>query len=296
MVSPSATTRPSPEDGLADGRGGTTVSGDVVRPHFSSFRRRFSARPAVVGSFIKPPTTHATEIFCSLGYDFVVIDEEHAPFDRAATDVVLLAARASNLAGIVRVSSDDPSNILSCLDCCSTGVLVPHVATVEKARAVAAAARYRGGRRGYSGSARAGAYGATPVWTLVDEQDASVCAIAMIEDPEALDHIDAIAAVDGIHGLFIGRGDLTVALGAKSSADASVTNAVTRVIAAARKVAKPVCVMVANAAEAKNFADLGASAFIISSDQGQMRRGTAQTLTDFKSLVQTTDGTHVSQH
>ena len=107
------------------------MSGEIVRPHFSSFRRRFSARQAVVGSFIKTPTTHATEIFGALGYDFVVIDEEHAPFDRAMTDVVLLAARASNLAGIVRVSSDDPAKILSCLDCGAAGVLVPHVATVK---------------------------------------------------------------------------------------------------------------------------------------------------------------------
>ena len=134
------------------------------------------------------------------------------------------------------------------------------------------------------------------MWTLVDEQDASVCAIAMIEDAQALDQIDAIAAVDGIHGLFIGRGDLTVALGAKSSADASVKDAVIRIIAAAKKAAKPVCVMVASAAEAKDISGLGASAFIISSDQGQMRRAAAQTLTDFKTLVQTTDGSHVSQH
>jgi 2-keto-3-deoxy-L-rhamnonate aldolase RhmA len=272
------------------------VSGDIVRPHFSSFRRRFSARQSVVGSFIKTPTTHATEILGGLGFDFVVIDEEHAPFDRESTDLVLLAARASNVAGIVRVSSDDPAKILSCLDCGATGVLVPHVASVEKARAVAAAARYRGGRRGYSGSARAGGYGATPVWSLVDEQDASVCAIAMIEDPEALDQIDAIAGVDGIHGLFIGRGDLTVALGAKSSSDTPVKDAVALVIAAAKKANKPVCVMVASATEAKEFADLGASAFIISSDQGLMRRAATQTLTDFKTLVQTTDGTHVSQH
>ena len=66
--------------------------------------------------------------------------------------------------------------------------------------------------------------------------------------------------------------------------------AVIRIIAAAKKVGKPVCVIVASAAEAGDFAGLGASAFIISSDQGQMRRAAAQTLTDFKTLVQTTDG------
>src|SRR3954463_12347011 len=112
MVSPSATSRSASQKRLrADGSGGTTVSGDIVRPHYSSFRRRFSARQAVVGTFIKTPTTHATEIFGALGYDFVVIDEEHAPFDRETTDVALLAARASNVAGIVRVSSDDPAKI-----------------------------------------------------------------------------------------------------------------------------------------------------------------------------------------
>jgi len=276
------------------------LSGDVIRPHFSDFRRRFSGGQHVVGSFIKTPTTHATEIFGALGYDFVVIDEEHAPFDRAMTDVVLLAARASNVAGIVRVSSDDPAKILSVLDCGAAGVLVPHVASVEKAQAVAAAARYRGGKRGYSGSPRAGGYGATPMWDLVAEQDSSVCAIAMIEDPEALDQIDAIAAVDGIHGLFIGRGDLTVALGAKSSSNPKVQQAVKQIIAAANKAHKPVCVMVAGAAEAKDFADLGASAFIISSDQSQMRRAAAQTLTDFKKLTHTPEApqeaAHVSQH
>ena len=69
--------------------------------------------------------------------------------------------------------------------------------------------RYRGGRRGYSGSGRAGRYGGTPLWTNVDEQDARTTVIAMIEDPEALPVIDQIANVDGLDGFFIGRGDLT---------------------------------------------------------------------------------------
>jgi 2-keto-3-deoxy-L-rhamnonate aldolase RhmA len=71
-------------------------------------------------------------------------------------------------------------------------------------------------------------------------------------------------------------------------------DAVKRIVAAAKKVKKPVCVMVGAAAEAKDFADLGATAFIISSDQGQMRRAAAQTFTDFKKLVQTAENAHVS--
>ena len=67
----------------------------------------------VARSSRRRPRTRPTD-FGALGYDFVVIDEEHAPIDRAMTDVMLLAARAGNLAGIVRVSSDDPVKILSC--------------------------------------------------------------------------------------------------------------------------------------------------------------------------------------
>jgi 2-keto-3-deoxy-L-rhamnonate aldolase RhmA len=269
------------------------LSGEV-RPHFSTFRSRFSSGQHLVGTFIKTPTTHATEIFGALGYDFMVIDEEHAPFDRIMTDMVILAARASNIASIVRVSSDDPAKILSVLDCGATGVLVPHVYSVEKAQAIAAAARYRGGKRGYSGSARAGAYGGTPMWDLIEEQDSSACVIAMIEDPEALDRIDDIVAVDGIHGVFIGRGDLTASFGVKSNTDPKVVDAVKRIIAAAKRVKKPVCVMTANAAEVTDFADLGATSFIISSDQGLMRRAASQTITDFKKLTTTLGKSHVS--
>ena len=249
-----------------------------------SFRSRFVAGERLVGSFIKTPSVHATEIFGLLGYDFVVIDEEHAPIDRAMTDVMLLAARAYGVAGLVRVSSDDPSKLLSALDCGAAGVLVPHVGSVAKAKAVAAAGRYRGGRRGYSGSARAGAYTGTPMWDVVEEQDSSVAIIGMIEDPEALDDIDAIAAVEGIHGFFIGRGDLTVALNAKSSGAPEVKDAVARITKAVRRCGKPVCVMVGAAAETSDFADLGATAFIIASDQTYMRRAAAQALAEFRKI------------
>jgi 2-keto-3-deoxy-L-rhamnonate aldolase RhmA len=246
-----------------------------------TFRQRFVARERLVGSFIKTPTSHATEILGDLGFDFVVIDEEHAAFNRESIDVALLAARASAIAGVVRVAEARASSILSALDCGAVGVLVPHVLSVEKAKDVASWSRYRSGRRGYSGSARAGRYGATPVWTNVEESDARTTVIAMIEDPEALATIDAIARVDGVDGFFIGRGDLTVSLGAASSSAPEVQDAVRRISAAARSANKPVCVMVGSANEAKPFHELGASAFIVSSDQGFMRRAASEALKEF---------------
>ena len=118
----------------------------------------------------------------------------------------------------------------------------------------------------------------------VDASDAATTVIAMIEDPEALDEIDAIVAVDGLDGFFIGRGDLTVAFGAPSNDAPPVQAAVERITAAARAVRKPVCVMVASAAEAKAFQALGATAFIVSSDQSFMRRAAGQALADFAAL------------
>ena len=247
----------------------------------NTFRGRFAARERLLGSFIKTPTSHAIEILGDIGFDFAVIDEEHAAFNRESIDIALLAARASGIAGIVRVAEARASSILSALDCGAVGVLVPHVLSVEKAKEVASWSRYRGGRRGYSGSARAGRYGATPMWTVIDESDARTTVIAMIEDPEALDTIDAIARVEGIDGFFIGRGDLTASLGAASAAAPEVQDAVRRISAAARSANKPVCVMVGSANEAKPFQELGASAFIISSDQGFIRRAASDALKEF---------------
>lgn len=248
----------------------------------AKFRTRFIQRELLTGTFIKTPTPHAIEILGAVGFDFVVIDEEHAPFNPESTDVALLAARASGTAGIVRVP--DASHILRVLDCGASGVLVPHVASVQKAREVAAAGRYRNGKRGYSGSTRAGGYGGGKVWDLVDRLDSETTIIAMIEDPEALDDIDAILSVDGLDGVFIGRGDLTVALGAPSSDAPPVKSAVDKITAAAGRVGKPVCVMVGSAAEAKGFKDAGASAFIVSTDQGFLRSMASQALAEMTRL------------
>lgn len=254
------------------------------RPAPSTFRQRFAAGDILLGTFIKTPTSHTSEIIGGLGFDFVVIDEEHAVFDRVSIDQALLGARAAGTAGIVRVAEPSAAKLLAVLDDGAIGVLVPHVSSVEKARDIVAACRYRGGKRGFSNTNRGGGYGATGIWEHVDARDAETTVIAMIEDPEALDDIDAIVAVEGLDGFFIGRGDLTVALQATGLADPKVRAAAEKITTAARKVGKPVCLMVASAAEAAEWRALGASAFIVSSDQGFMRTAALKTRADFDAL------------
>ena len=252
--------------------------------HTADFRTRFRDGRTLLGSFIKTPTSHTVEILGGMGFDFVVIDEEHAPFDRVTIDVALLAARASGTAGIVRVAEPTSSKLLAVLDDGAVGVLIPHVASVAKAKAVVSACRYRGGSRGFSSSPRAGGYGAIAAWPHVDAQDATVTVIAMIEDPEAIEDIDAIAAVEGLDGIFIGRGDLSIALGAESPNAPEIRAATEKAVKAARAVGKPACLMVNSIAETAQFIEMDATTFIVSSDQGFMRQAAAKVMDDFKAL------------
>ncbi|MBN9048813.1 MAG: aldolase [Rhizobiales bacterium] len=249
----------------------------------ATFRKRLHAGETLVGTFLKTPTSHATEIIGDLGFDFVIIDQEHAPFDRTTTDIALLAALAADVPALVRVPG--PEAILSVLDCGATGVLVPHIATAAQAKEAAALCRYSNGRRGFATSTRAGRYTAVPMWQHIAERDERTVVVAQIEDPPALDAIDAIAAVEGIDSLFIGRGDLTAAYGDPSKDPPAVRQAVENIAAAGRAAKKPISVYVGGNAEATWLQSLGASMFVLSSDQGFMRDGAARGLARLKEAV-----------
>lgn len=250
----------------------------------TSFRERFRAGEHLVGTFLKIPTSHPAEIIGSVGFEFVIIDEEHAPWDRITIDQALLGARAAGTAGFVRVAEPTPARILACLDDGAVGVLVPHVNSAAKAREMAAAFRYRGGSRGFSNTTRAGNFGGYGLWDHVGKGDAEATFIAMIEDPEALDVLDDILAVEGLDGVFIGRGDLTVAMGAAAMDAPEILDACARIMAAAKKAGKPIAIMAATPEEAERYREMGASAFIIGADQGFLRGAASAAYKTFSAL------------
>jgi staphyloferrin B biosynthesis citrate synthase len=110
--------------------------------------------------------------------------------------------------------------------------------------------------------------------------DARATVLAMVEDPEVLGEIDALAAVSGLDGLFLGRGDLTVALGEPSPDAPAVRSAVERIAQAARASGIPLCAHVARyvPAEFEWLRSIGVTVFVVSSDQGMMRRAATETL------------------
>lgn len=249
---------------------------------YAAFRSRLLAREQLIGTFIKTPTTHATEMFGIMGYDFVIFDCEHAPIGIEALDAMVLAARAYDIAAIVRVTSSEPGEILSALDVGASGVMVPHVWNPEIARSIAQACRYRGGRRGFAATSRAGDYGARSYSAHKDKADAEATCIAMIEDLEAVPHLDEIMAVPGIDAIFIGRGDLTAALDEQNMKSAATMEVVEKITAAARRAGMPMSVLCADRDDAANMHRLGASAFAVSSDHGFMRASAARALEQFR--------------
>jgi staphyloferrin B biosynthesis citrate synthase len=250
------------------------------------FRERLRSRELLLGTFLKTPSPHATEILGTLGFDFVVVDQEHAPFDRVSTDVILLAAKAARIAALVRVPDDRASGILAALDDGADGIIVPHVSSAAQARRIVASARYRGGKRGFSNSSRAGRYGALGFRDHVAISDAATTVIAMVEDPEAVDAA-AEMAVEGLDAFFLGRADLSVALGAASMTDTPVRAAVERIASAAAAKQVPLIAYVGSldAAEISYLRDVGVTAFAVSSEQGLMRTAASAAVSDFRALM-----------
>jgi 2-keto-3-deoxy-L-rhamnonate aldolase RhmA len=231
------------------------------------------------GLFIKTPSPHVVEVLGTAGLDFAVIDAEHGPFDRAALDVMMLAGRAAGLPLFVRVADQQASAILGALDLGAVGVVVPHVDTVEIARAIAASARYRGGSRGYSGAPRHAGYGTIPMRAVIAAAD-EVRVIVQIEHPDAVPRAAEILALEGVDGILVGRADLAIAMGEEDSGAARVDDAVRELFASVRTSEKIKGVVVSSEPERSRYADQGANWFIMGNDQGLLRSAAVRLLAD----------------
>ena len=199
-----------------------------------TLKSRLQAHELLAGTWVKTPHPHIVEVLSLSPLDLIVLDAEHAPFGRESIDACILAGRVSGKPLLVRPASAAHEAILQALDSGADGVIVPHIRSADEARALVRACHYGATgadqARGFAGSTRAAGY-TTLGMARHREAAKGVIVIAQIEDAEALEEIDAIAAVDGIEALFIGRIDLTISLGADSPDDAIVVAAVDRICA-----------------------------------------------------------------
>ena len=236
-------------------------------------KARLAAKEVLLGTFLKTPHPHVVEVLATSGLDCLCLDAEHAPFDRRDLDACIFAGRATGIATLVRTQSSEAHHILNALDCGANGVVVPHVRSALEAKAIAASAQYGAGGRGYAGSSRAAGYGTRAIPEHLAASAERTVLIAQIEDVEALDDIDAIAAVEDIDAMFIGRIDLTIALGCTSPDDPKVIAAVDHIVAAAVNAGRPVGMFMGRESDVAEWRAKGATFFLLGSDHGFMRAG-----------------------
>ena len=240
-----------------------------------SFREKLRAGELLAGTWIKTPHPHVVEVLSYSSLDCLVLDAEHAPFDRAALDLCILAARAGGKTVLVRPQSASHEQILNALDCGAHGVILPHIRSAADAEDAVKACHYVSGGRGYAGSSRAAGY--TSKGMAKHRADAKhVTIIAQIEDIEGAEDIEAIAAVDGIDALFIGRADLTISYTAETPDDAIVVDAVDRIVAAGKAAGRTTGMFLGRVGDVGMWREKGASLFILGSDHDFMLQGAAK--------------------
>ncbi|QMW23572.1 HpcH/HpaI aldolase family protein [Sandaracinobacteroides saxicola] len=235
-----------------------------------AFKAQVRGGALTVGTWLKTPHPTVAEVLALSPLDCLVLDAEHAPFGRAELDACVRAAGAKPV--LIRPESAAPAHLLQALDYGAAGVIVPHVRSAAEARAIVRACHFGPGGRGYAGTTRSAGFGTRAMAT--NRADAAhVTVIAQIEDAEALDEIEAIARVDGLDALFIGRADLTISLDAASPDDPRVVAAVEAILAAGRAAGKAIGMFLPRPGDAALWRGKGASLFLLASDHDFLLAG-----------------------
>jgi 2-keto-3-deoxy-L-rhamnonate aldolase RhmA len=160
------------------------------------------------------------EIIGLAGFDAAFIDMEHTSFDLRDIQLMVMAAERVGITPVVRTPGFDPAFILRLLDMGVQGVQVPHVSSAETAREAVKAVRYPPqGERGMAAASRAADYGKVRLLDHMAASNKEITLACMVEDMEAVEHIEEIAAVEGVDLLAVGPSDLSRSLGVSGQPD-----------------------------------------------------------------------------
>ncbi len=166
------------------------------------------------------PDPQIVEIIGLAGFDAAFIDMEHTSLDLHDVQACVMAAERAGITPIVRTPGFDPAFILRLLDMGVQGIQVPHVSDPETAKEAVKAVRYPPeGDRGMAAGSRAADFGKTPLLEHMARSNREILLACMIEDMEAVERIDEIAAVAGVDLLAVGPSDLSRSLGVSGHPD-----------------------------------------------------------------------------
>jgi 4-hydroxy-2-oxoheptanedioate aldolase len=231
-------------------------------------------------------SNHVTvEVLANAGFDWLLLDTEHSPNELPMVHSQLQAITRGPTHPIVRPTWNDTVTIKRLLDIGAQTLLIPFVENADEARQAVAATRYPPlGVRGYAAAARASDFGRIKNYPTACEEQ--LCVLVQVETPSALSHIEAIAAVEGVDGIFIGPGDLAAAMGHIGQVGhPEVVAAIDDAIARIRAAGKPAGILASDEKLARRCIEAGALFVAVGSDTGILARGAEQLAARYKNLA-----------
>jgi 4-hydroxy-2-oxoheptanedioate aldolase len=248
------------------------------------FKRALAAGRLQIGLWCSLRSNIAAEIVSDSGFDWLVIDTEHAPNEIPDVLAQLQAAARGTASPIVRPAWNDPVLLKRILDIGAQTVLVPYVQSADEARRAVAATRYPpAGIRGVAVSGRAARYGR--VAGYLQTADSEICLLVQVETRTALDQLEAIAAVEGVDGVFIGPSDLAASLGHIGDPQHETVQKAMRDAAARLKaVGKPAGILTSDETEARRYIEWGYRFIAVGMDVALLVRGADALVAKFKGL------------
>lgn len=214
----------------------------------------------LTASVSRVPDPWLAEFIGRTGFDVIWYDLEHRSFRPETVEALALACRATGIDLMVRIRKSGYQEVMNMLECGATGILVPHCLSAKEARQWVEWTRFPPeGKRGMDGVGIDADYGlASPVEYMRHANRETFLAL-QVEDREALEQIDEIAAVPGFDILFVGPGDLSISLGVPMQMDAPVLqDAISRVAAAAARHGKAWAIPTGTPEIAQRMLDRGA--------------------------------------
>lgn len=226
-----------------------------------------------IGLWVTIPGSDNAEAMAGCGFDWLLIDTEHSTVSLDTVKSMLQAIAPYPVSAAVRPGWNDAVEIKRILDAGAQTILVPYVQNAEEAARAVAAVRYPpAGVRGVAGITRASRYGLVDGYTAA--ADSEICLLVQVETAAALTQIEAIAAVDGVDGIFIGPADLATSMGYPGNPAApQVRAAILDAIARIRATGKPAGILSLDPALLKDAAAAGSIFTAVDVDQAILLRG-----------------------
>jgi 4-hydroxy-2-oxoheptanedioate aldolase len=260
----------------------------------NAFKQALAEGKPQIGLWLGLADSYSAEIMGGVGYDWLLIDNEHVPNDLRSTLTQLQAiASASNAVAagvnshpVVRLPVADPILVKQYLDIGAQTLLLPMIDTAEQAAEAVRSMRYppqgiRGMGRGISRSSRWHRFS-----NYVSEANEQVCLLVQVETQTALDNLAAIAATEGVDGVFIGPSDLSASLGYAGQLEhPKVRSAIDNAIAEIRKEGKAAGILCANPELAQHYLNIGAQFVAVGVDTSLLNSAAKSLLAKFSDQV-----------